>query len=94
MGALLDTHVRLWYLLGDTRLSIRQREIIEDNETELWLSPIRIWEALLLIERKRIATAVAPSTWLEDALRSLPAREAKMTFQQIDLYRQPRWRQT
>ena len=42
MKALLDTHVLLWALLGDRRLSEAQREAIES--AELYLSAASVWE--------------------------------------------------
>jgi PIN domain nuclease of toxin-antitoxin system len=80
MKAMLDTHVWLWYLLGDERLSPRIREIIGDDEVELWLSPVSIWEAHLLIERERLPVTEPPSLWVKKALRLLPVREASLTF--------------
>lgn len=78
--ALLDTHVWLWYLVGDPRLSSAQREWIEDVRTELWLSPISVWEAHLLVERGRIAVADSPGHWVRRALQELPVIEAPLTF--------------
>ncbi|MEG4862886.1 MULTISPECIES: type II toxin-antitoxin system VapC family toxin [Microcoleaceae] len=40
MKLLLDTHIWLWYLLGDPRLSRSLQMAIGDRNTELWLSPI------------------------------------------------------
>jgi PIN domain nuclease of toxin-antitoxin system len=78
--ALLDTHVWLWCLLGDQRLKKTHLALIEDQSTELFLSPISIWEAHLLIERQRLAVNTSPERWLHVALRSLPVREAKFNF--------------
>lgn len=80
MELLLDTHVWIWYLLADPRLSPRHRQIIEDRETELWLSPITLWEAAMIIERKRIDVGEASSAWLDRAMKALPVREAGLTF--------------
>jgi PIN domain nuclease of toxin-antitoxin system len=46
MKLLLDTHVWLWYSLGDFKLSLRLRSAIADTGNELWLSPITLWEAI------------------------------------------------
>jgi len=77
---LLDTHVWLWYLLGDDRLSATQREMITNEKVELWLSPVSIWEAHLLIERERLSVADPPAIWLRKALQLLPVREANLNF--------------
>lgn len=80
MKALLDTHVWLWYLLADKRLSKAHLRFIEGQENELWLSPISVWEAHLLIERDRIPIAEAPSRWISRALAALPVKQAPLTF--------------
>ena len=80
MRALLDTHVWLWYLLADERLSQEHRRCIEDPETELWLSPISVWETHLLIERERISVTEASARWVAHALGALPVKQASLTF--------------
>ena len=51
MKLLLDTHIWIWYLLGNPRLSEILQKAIADRKNELWLSPISIWETLLLTEK-------------------------------------------
>ena len=80
MKVLLDTHVWLWYSLADDRLSQTHRNIIEDENTELFLSPISIWETHLLIEKNRLPVNEAPGVWIQKALRALPVREAGISF--------------
>ena len=48
MKLLLDTHIWLGYLLGDPRQSLQLQRAIADPNTELRLSPISIWETLIL----------------------------------------------
>lgn len=79
MTALLDTHVWLWYLLADSRLKTAHKAIIEDEQSDLRLSPISVWELHLLIEKKRVPVANA-DLWLSIAFTVLPVREAPLTF--------------
>jgi len=46
---LLDTHIWLWGLLEPGRLSPRVAAALASPDGERWLSPLSIWEALLLI---------------------------------------------
>jgi len=78
MKLLLDTHIWLWYLLGDKRLSLQLQSAIVDFNTELWLSPISIWETLILAEKGRISLQPDPVTWVNLALKTLETREAEM----------------
>ena len=47
MRALLDTHVFLWAIIEDRRLSRAHREIYRDAASELYLSVASIWEMLI-----------------------------------------------
>ncbi len=76
---LLDTHIWLWYLLGDERLPRRIRLLLEDEKTELYLSPISVWEAHLLIEKGRLPVTESPVDWISRAQRQLPVRDARLT---------------
>ena len=44
---LLDTHVFLWAISDDVRLSDAHRRIYLDGSSELWLSIASIWEILI-----------------------------------------------
>lgn len=80
MRILLDTHVWLWYLLGDKRLSKRYKNALDDPDNELFLSSISIWEAHLLIERGRLPVKGSAAYWIKSALSELPLKEAPLTF--------------
>jgi len=80
MKVLLDTHVWLWYLLGDPQMSQTHRTLIEDEGTDLYLSSISVWEAHLLIEKQRLPVTDGPREWIAQALRALQVRESGITF--------------
>lgn len=44
MRYLLDTHIILWELIGDKRLSKDARKIIEDGKNEIYYSTASAWE--------------------------------------------------
>jgi PIN domain nuclease of toxin-antitoxin system len=79
VNLLLDTHIWLWSLLDPQRLGPRTRELLEDEEHELWLSPISIWETLMLAERGRLALTPDPERWLRAQLAAAPLTEAPLT---------------
>src|SRR5260370_42353244 len=76
---LLDTHIWLWSQLEPDRLIPKVRGALEDPEAELWLSSISLWELLLLIERGRVTVVADAGSWVQDALRVGPLREAPLT---------------
>ncbi len=74
MRLLLDTHTWLWRLLAPERLPASAEQLIADRESELHLSPISIWETLVLARKGRLSVAPSPAEWVLDALRrSRPA---------------------
>lgn len=81
MKLLLDTHIWLWSLLEPERLVPRVRAELESPGAELWLSPISVWEALMLAERGRVAVGSDPAAWVEQMVRATPRREAVLTHE-------------
>lgn len=76
---LLDTHIWIWSLLEPGRLSRRVARRLEDPANELWLSPISVWETLLLAEKGRIHLEVPSARWIETVMRAFPVRDATLT---------------
>ena len=88
MKLLLDTHVWIWYLSGNERLSETLQTAITDDNNELWLSPISIWETLLLAEKGRIVLKPTPEEWIQDSLQELNTKEAPLSHEIAILSRQ------
>jgi len=76
---LLDTHIWLWALLEPERLAPSIRAALESPDNELWLSPISVWEALVLAERGRLSPSTPPTEWIQQMVRAIPRREAPLT---------------
>lgn len=76
---LLDTHIWLWSQVEPARLGSRLASALEDPDVELWLSPISVWEALILVRKGRVAAEGNPSVWLGGLLAALPLRDAPLT---------------
>jgi PIN domain nuclease of toxin-antitoxin system len=71
---LLDTHIWLWRLLEPERLPTRTEEVLADTATEICLSPVSVWETLVLARKGRVALGPSPEEWVRTALRrSQPA---------------------
>ncbi len=75
---LLDTHIWLWSLLDPSRLGPRTVRELTDPDNEKWLSPISVWEALMLAERKRVVLEPDAERWVRAQLARLPFREASL----------------
>jgi PIN domain nuclease of toxin-antitoxin system len=77
---LLDTHIWIWSLVDPKRLAPRVERAIRSTKNELWLSPISVWETLMLIEAKRVRVKGDARSWVERALSEVPLREAPLTY--------------
>ena len=78
---LLDTHIWLWALLDPARLSRSVRALLASPTETLRLSPISVWEAMMLAERGRVALEPDPRRWLDRALAAAPVAEVPLTFE-------------
>src|SRR5471030_1913442 len=81
MRLLLDTHIWLWSALDPGHLSRRVKAALEDRDNELWLSPMSVWETLVLARKKRLTLETTAEEWVRRALSELPVREAPMTHE-------------
>ena len=81
MRLLLDTHIWLWSLLEPDRLGPRTRAALETRGCEIWLSPITLWETLMLSERRRIVLEPDADTWIRVQLARLPFHEAALNVE-------------
>ncbi len=81
MNLLLDTHILLWSLLSPDNLKKKVRQELEAPNNTLWLSPISVWEILLLIEKNRVEVDAEPHYWIKRILRSIPVKEAQLTHE-------------
>jgi PIN domain nuclease of toxin-antitoxin system len=87
---LLDTHIWIWSLLEPERLVPDVRAALQTPATEIWLSPISIWEALMLVEKGRIAVTGEGHNWVRNMVHALPRREAPVTHDVAIMSRQIR----
>jgi PIN domain nuclease of toxin-antitoxin system len=70
LKALLDTHVLLWWLARDPRLSQRQTKILAEAgpEEPLLVSGITLWEIATLSSLGRVELELPLRDWLEQAV--------------------------
>lgn len=78
MKLLLDTHIWVWSHVEPARLTAPVATALEAPENELWLSPISVWEFLLLVERRRLILKGDTEDWLEAAWSRAALHEAPL----------------
>ena len=52
MQLLLDTHTLLWFCLNDTQLSTAAKDVMVDDDNELFVSPASFWELAIKISQR------------------------------------------
>ena len=78
---LLDTHLWIWWLLGDSRLTVGESEFLDalPPEGRPFLCDISIWEAALLVERGRVVLDCSLADFLEMATSPATVRVLPIT---------------
>ena len=79
MRLLLDTHIWLWSVAEPRRLSSRIQRELHDPANERWLSPVSMWEALVLYSKGRIQLPIGLEELTERATANF--REAPLTLE-------------
>ena len=64
MRLLLDTHIFLWYISGDKRLSKDNRESIRNPDNEVYFSVVSIWETIIKYQLGKLQLPQPPEIYL------------------------------
>jgi len=78
---LLDTHIWLWTSLQPQKLSPRVTRALTNEENELWLSPISVWELNLLHGKGRVKAPDGVPRWVASSVEELRLTEAPLTIE-------------
>ena len=70
MKAILDTHVFLWWINDDKRLSSRARDVISDGTNELFVSAATGWEITIKVQIGRLELPQDPEHFLPQQLKA------------------------
>ena len=84
MRLLLDTHIFLWYITGDTRLTDDMQRGIRNPDNEVYLSVVPFWEAAVKYQLGKLPLPEPPESYLptrreRHQIASLPLDEASMS---------------
>jgi PIN domain nuclease of toxin-antitoxin system len=64
MRILLDTHIFLWFISGDSQLSTDVRDAIRAPDNEVYLSAISVWEAIVKYQLGKLPLPEHPEMYL------------------------------
>lgn len=81
MNLLLDTHIWIWNDLQPEKISSKVAGELANSVNELWLSPVSIWELVLLLEKKKLKLRQDPALWVRESVRDLNLNEAPFTWE-------------
>ena len=84
MKYLLDTHAFLWYLLGDAKLAIKAKDIIDGKEN-LYFSIVSLWEIAIKINIGKLQIH-RPIQDLSQELQSINIHILPIIDKDIELY--------
>ena len=68
MNLLLDTHVWLWFHLGDSHLSLTARQHILDPANVKFVSPASFWEISIKISLGKYVLSTPYAQFMQDAI--------------------------
>ena len=84
MKLLLDTHIFLWFISGDNRLSNDIKQGIRNTDNEVYLSVVSLWEVIIKHQLGKLPLPEPPERYLpiqreRHQIASLPLDEASVS---------------
>ena len=85
MRLLLDTHVFLWYISGDSRMPSQFLDAIRDQTNQVYLSSASVWECVIKYELGKLPLPKPPAEYLPrqreaHGIETLPIDEPGMRY--------------
>lgn len=68
MKILVDSHVFVWALLDDPRLSAKAKRVLRSDEHELFFSLVSLWELSIKIRLGKLRTLTSSVAFVRDSL--------------------------
>jgi PIN domain nuclease of toxin-antitoxin system len=91
MRFLLDTNVMLWSSTEDRRLSLQAVELINSNESEVFISPVSTWEIVIKYALGRLPLPEVPATFVPKVIQDLKLQSLDVTHRHaIEVGRLPK----
>jgi len=83
MRFLLDTHIWLWSFREPHKLSSEVHRAVSDPGNVRYLSPISVWEVMILLEKKRLELHDSFDQWFARTTRDLELTEAPLDWKVV-----------
>jgi PIN domain nuclease of toxin-antitoxin system len=84
MKYLIDTHILIWSLEGNKRLSANAFDLLNNPVNEIWVSHVSLWEMSIKIALKKLSINYPVSLW-EHILRENNYELIGFDFKQYEI---------
>ncbi len=81
MKLLLDTHIWLWCYLEPHKISSEMIRELTNPGNDRFLSAVSVWEAIVLLEKKRIQFKKDFGEWFRDSKKELELVEVPVSWE-------------
>ena len=81
MNLLLDTHIWIWNELEPWKITSEINRELASPDNQLWLSPVSVWETVVLLEKRRISLIQDFRQWVDESVTALQLQEAALTWE-------------
>jgi PIN domain nuclease of toxin-antitoxin system len=81
MNLLLDTHIWIWNDLEPWKITSEINRELASPDNQLWLSPVSVWETIVLLEKRRISIKQDFRQWVNESVSALQLQEAALTWE-------------
>jgi PIN domain nuclease of toxin-antitoxin system len=81
MKLLLDTHIWIWSDVEAHKLSSEVTRELTNPENEIYLSAVSVWEAILLLEKKRVRLNEDFGKWFKKSKLELGLIELPLSWE-------------
>ena len=83
MRFLLDTHIWLWSAFEPHKLTSEVHKLLNSSGTDLFLSPISLWELSVMVGKKRLVLKEDFAVWVQRSASDLKLQEISLSWKVI-----------
>ena len=84
-GIILDSHALYWFAEDDAKMPPRVKDIIENEQTEVWVSVVSIWELAIKAANGKLELATQPDIYFADVLKKNGFSLLNVTYKHVIL---------
>jgi len=75
---LLDTHIWIWHYTAPEKLTSEVARELANPTNERFLSPVSIWETIILLEKRRVILRQDFGEWFKQSVADMELLEAPL----------------